>query len=319
MKPSIVVLTDFSPAAKRPRPYAAVLAAPLGAEVHLVHTYPTPPMTSRVGKVMHTTNKRYVRQQRHSLEQVATDFPVSATAETVEAGWDEAMQQVLDKYHPMLLMVGLTTTHGQFDEWLNNRTLLLARETGYPLLLVPARLPDTAPHAPKCVALAVDDRPFTLALKTKAIAALFDALATEIVTVTVVPAAGWNGSGQGHLTTQQSGLAAMMPRSQLHQMVGPEPAPGILQAVQELSADVLALLDIGHGWVHKLVIDSVIDQVLRATLVPVLLLSAPANFLNDYGYPVPARPERRSRHEQPPDRAKPVAADRHWLSRVEYG
>ena len=70
-------------------------------------------MTSRVGKVMHTTNKRYVRQQRHSLEQVATDFPVSATAETVEAGWDEAVQQALDKYHPMLLMVGLTATHGQ--------------------------------------------------------------------------------------------------------------------------------------------------------------------------------------------------------------
>ena len=86
---------------------------------------------------------------------------------------------------------------------------------------------------------------------------------------------------QGHLAAQQSGLATMMPRSQLHKMVGPEPAPGILQAVQELSADVLALLDIGHGWVHKLVSDSVIDQVLRATPVPVLLLSAPADFLND--------------------------------------
>lgn len=281
MKPSIVVLTDFSPAAERARAYAAVLAAPLGAEVHLVHVYPTPPMTARVGKVMHATNKRYVRQQRHSLEQVATDFPVSATAETVEADWDEAVRQALDKYHPMLLMAGLTATHGPFDEWQSNRTLPLARETGYPLLLVPARLPDAALQAPKCVVLAVDNHPFALAPETKALATLFDALATEIVTVTVVPAAGWNGGGQGHLAAQQSGLAAMMPRSQLHQMVGPEPAPGILQAVQELSADVLALLDIGHGWVHKLVSDSVIDQVLRAKPVPVLLLSAPADFLND--------------------------------------
>ena len=130
------------------------------------------------------------------------------------------------------------------------------------------------------MALAVDDRPFTLALETKAIATLFDALATEIVTVTLVLAAGWNGSGQGHLAAQKSGLAAMMPRSQLHQMVGPEPAPSILQAVQSLSADLLALLDIGHGWVHKLVIDSVINQVLRATPVPVLLF-APADYLND--------------------------------------
>ena len=281
MKPSILVLTDFSPAAGRARAYAAVLAAPLGAEVHLVHVYPTPPLVSRVGKVMRATSKRYVRQQRHSLEQVAADFPVSATVETVEADWDEAVQQALDKYRPVLLMAGLTATHGQFDEWLSNRTLPLAREMGYPLLLVPARLPDAALHAPKCVVLAVDDRPFALAPETKAIATLFDALATEIVTVTVMPAAGWNGGRQGHLAAQQSGRAAMMPRSQLHKMVGPEPAPGILQAVQELSADVLALIDVGHGWVHQLVIDSVVDQVLRATPVPVLLLSAPADFLDD--------------------------------------
>jgi len=141
MKPSIVVLTDFSPAAERARAYAAVLAAPLGAEVHLVHVYPTPPMTARVGKVMHATNKRYVRQQRHSLEQVATDFPVSATAETVEADWDEAVRQSLDKYHPMLLMAGLTATHGPFDEWQSNRTLPLVRETGYPRYWCPRACP----------------------------------------------------------------------------------------------------------------------------------------------------------------------------------
>ena len=281
MKPSILVLTDFSLAAERARAYAAVLAAPLGAEVHLVHVYPTPPMTSRVGKVMHATNKRYVRQQRHSLEQVATDLSVSATAETVEADWDKAVQQALDQYRPVLLMAGLTATHGPFDEWLSNRPVPLARETGYPLLLVPAHLPDAALHAPKCMVLAVDDRPFALAPETKALATLFDVLATEIVTVTVVPAAGWNGGGQGHRAAQQSGLAAMMPRSQMHLMVGPEPAPGILQAVQELSADVLALVDVGHGWVHRLVIDGVIDQVLRATPVPVLLLSALADLLDD--------------------------------------
>ena len=98
MKPSIVVLTDFSPAAERARAYAAVLAAPLGAEVHLVHVYPTPPMTSRVGKLMHATSKRYVRPQRHWLEQVAVDSPVSATAETVEAGWAEASK--MRRYGP---------------------------------------------------------------------------------------------------------------------------------------------------------------------------------------------------------------------------
>ncbi|WP_310394184.1 universal stress protein [Hymenobacter sp.] len=281
MKPSIVVLTDSSPAAEQARAYAAVLAAPLGAVVHLVHVYPTPPMTSRVALVMHATHEHYVRQERRALEQLAADYPVPATADTLEAGWDEAVQQALDKYRPLLLVAGLTATHGQFDEWLSNRTLPLARETGYPLLLVPAHLPAAALHPPRRLALAVEDRLFVLTPEAQAIAALFDALATEIVTVTVVPTAGGQGGEEGLWAARRSGLAAIMPRSQPHKVVGPEPAPGILRAVQELSADVVALVDVGHGWVHKLLIDSVIEQVLRATPVPVLLLSAPVDFLDE--------------------------------------
>ena len=281
MKPSIVVLTDSSAAAKQARAYAAVLAAPLGADVHLVHVYPTPPMTSRVAVIMKATRSRYVRQERRALEHLAAAYPVPATTDTLEGGWDEAVQQALAKYRPLLLVAGLTATDGAFDEWLGNRTLPLARETGYPLLLVPEHLPAAALALPRILALAVEDRPFTLVPQAQAVAALFDALATEIITVTVVPAAGWEGGGQGHLAAQQSGLAAMMPRSQLHKMVGPEPAPGIMQAVEELSADLLALVDVGHGWMHKLLNDSVIEQVLRHTSVPVLLLSVPAAGLEE--------------------------------------
>ena len=280
MKPSIVVLTDSSAAAKQARAYAAVLAAPLGAEVHLVHVYPTPPMTSRVAVMMEATKERYLQQERRALEQLAADYPVPATADTLEGSWDEAVQQALDKYRPLLLVAGLTATRGQFDEWLSNRTLPLARETGCPLLLVPANLPATALHPPRRLALAVEDRPFVLAPGMAALAALFDALTTEIIPVTVAPEAGWEGGEEGLWAAQRSGLAATMPNCQLHQVVGPEPAPAILKAVQELSADVLALIDVGHGWMHKLLINSVIEQVLRETTVPVLLLSAPTDFLD---------------------------------------
>ena len=281
MKPSIVVLTNSSAAAKQARAYAAALAAPLGAEVHLVHVYPTPPMTSRVAVVMEATKERYVRQERRALEQLADAYPVPATADTLEGTWDEAVQQALDKYRPLLLVAGLTATDGQFDEWLSNRTLPLARETGYPLLLVPACLPATALHPPRRLALAVEDRPLVLAPETRALATLFDALATDIIPVTVAPEAGWEGGDEALRAAQRSGLAATMPHCQLHQVVGPEPAPALLQAVEELSADVLALIDVGHGWMHKLLTDSVIEQVLRKTTVPVLLLSAPTDLLND--------------------------------------
>ncbi|OGX85413.1 hypothetical protein BEN47_14960 [Hymenobacter lapidarius] len=281
MKPNLVVLTDSSPAAKQARAYAAVLAAALGAEVHLVHVYPTPPMTSRVAVVLQATNKRYVRQERRALEQLAADFPVPATADTLETGWDEAVQQALNQYRPLLLVAGLTATHGQFDEWLSNRTLPLARETGYPLLLVPAHLPAEALHPPRRLVLAVENRPFALTPQAKELSTVFDALATEIITVTVVPGLEPEGGEQGLLAARQSGLAGMMPRSPLHQVVGAAAAPGILEAGQELSADVVAMIDVGHGWAHKLLVDSVIEQVLREVSVPLLLLSAPKAFLDE--------------------------------------
>nr|WP_233169352.1 universal stress protein [Hymenobacter sp. BT523] len=65
-----------------------------------------------------------------------------------------------------------------------------------------------------------------------------------------------------------------MPSCGLHKVVGEEPAPGLLHAVADLEADWLALLDLGHGLWHKLFSGSVIDQVLRRTPVPVLLLTA---------------------------------------------
>ena len=274
MKPSIVVLTDFSPAAERALAYAAVLAGPLAAEVHVVNVYSPPPMTSRLAAVLYATNARYLRERRRTLEKAVADLPGPVTTELMEADWDTAVTEALAQYEPMLLVVGLTATDGTLDEWLSNRPLPLARQTGYPLLLVPQHLPNAALRPPRCLALAVTDAPFTLAPNAQRVAPLLDALGTAIVTVCVVPAAKWATGEHGLRAARACGLAAAMPASRLHAVVGEAPATGILQAVAELDADLLALVDRGHGWLHHLAVDSVFDQVLRDTPVPVLLLAA---------------------------------------------
>lgn len=277
MKPSIVVLTDFSPAAERALAYAAVLAAPLAAEVHLVHVYSPPPMNSRVTMVLHATNARYLRERRRSLAVAAASLPGTATTDLLESDWDEAVEETLDKYHPLLLVAGLTATDGPLDEWLSNRTLPLARQTGYPLLLVPQHLPAAALRPPHCLALAVADEAFTLVPQAIRAAPLLNALGTKIVTVCVLPASKWASGQHGLRAARQCGLAATMPTSELHTVLSEAPATGILRAVDELAADVLALVDRGHGWLHNLTVDSVFDQVLRDTTVPVLLLAAEAS------------------------------------------
>jgi nucleotide-binding universal stress UspA family protein len=272
MKPNLLVLTDFSPAAERARAYAAVLAASLGAEVQLLHVYPPLLPLTRVGQVMHATNAHYVRRQRHALDATAAALPVPATAATIEMDWDEAVREALEVHQPLLLIAGLTATDGKLDEWFSNRCLPLAHQTGYPLLLVPEHLPNAALHPPRCLALAVRDQPFTLTPAAAALAPVLVALGTAVVPVLVVPL------GQGHAgrralqAWQDSGLLGSAPRTSLHRVEREEPAAGIRHAVTTLSADVLALLDPGHGWVTKLFGGSVIDEVLRHTQVPVLLL-----------------------------------------------
>ncbi|AWM31714.1 universal stress protein [Hymenobacter nivis] len=277
MKPTLLVLTDSSPAAEQARAYAAVLAAPLGAEVHLLHVYPTPPMTSRVGAVIQATNARYVRRERHALETVAAEMPVPATATTVATDWAEAVQQALDAYHPLLVIAGLTATDGLLDEWLSNRALPLAHATGYPLLLVPEHLPPAALRPPRCLVLAVREKPFTLTPEGLALVPYFEALNASIVPTSVSLPGELNTGRYGLAAARECGLTAALADSNLYRVEAGSPAAGLRQAVEELSADGLVLLDPGHGWVNKLFGESIIDEVLRHTQVPVLLLATQEN------------------------------------------
>ncbi|SFP94567.1 universal stress protein [Hymenobacter arizonensis] len=273
MKPSLLVLTDSSPAAERARAYAAVLAAPLGAEVHLLHVYPTAPTTARIGEVMRAANARYVLQERQALEAVAAAMPGPTTAATVAQSWDEAVEEALAQHQPLLVVAGLTATNGMLDEWLSNRALPLAHDTGYPLLLVPQHLPAAALRPPRCLALGVRDQYFTLTPEALALAPLLAALAAAVVPTTVARPDEPNAGRHGLTAAQECGLTPALAGSSPYRVVADEPAAGLRQAVKELAADVLVLLDPGHGWVSKLFGGSVIDEVLRHTAVPVLLLA----------------------------------------------
>lgn len=132
-----------------------------------------------------------------------------------------------------------------------------------------------AMHPPRRVVLALEaDQAFTLEPAATAVVPVLRALECEIVSVTVKPPGAPAGTGAGFAAAQACGLAAAVPGGALHPMLSELPASGVLQAVHDLHADLLVLLDQGHGWMHKLFSGSVIDHVLRYTKVPVLLLSA---------------------------------------------
>jgi nucleotide-binding universal stress UspA family protein len=275
MKPNFVVLTDSSPAGIQAQAYAAALAAPLGAELHLVHVFSQLPITTlEYGLTMPIMDVGYVRELRQALANDAATLGVPATAEVIETDWYEAVQQALDTHHPLLLIAGLTATHGRLEEWLNNRALPLAHHTGYPLLLVPEHLPAANLKPPRRLVLAFEDRAFILTPEARALAPLLAALGCEVLATTVFPPEDATSGDAGWRSAQRCGLGAALAHGTLHRVVDARPAAGIWQATDELAADMLALLDQGHGWVHKMFSGSTIARAVRFSQVPVLLLSA---------------------------------------------
>jgi nucleotide-binding universal stress UspA family protein len=271
MKPTFVVLTDATPADEPTLAYAAALAAPLGASLHLVHVLDTPLVTTLdYGPPLPDT--RYAQAVRATLTQAAASLPVPVTIEIIEGDWQGAHEQALATYQPALLLAGLTATDGPLDEWLRNRALPLAHQTVYPVLLVPEYLPKAAVRPPRRAVLAVEDQAFQLTPPAQALAPLLDKLACAITPVTVLRPGHELGGGAGLAAVQHCGLAATLAHSALHRVRDARPASGIWLAADELEADLVILLDQGHGWVHKLLSGSVIADVLRYSQVPVLLL-----------------------------------------------
>ncbi|WP_158022983.1 hypothetical protein, partial [Hymenobacter coccineus] len=70
-----------------------------------------------------------------------------------------------------LVLAGLTATDGPLDGLLSNRALPLPHQTGYPLLLVPERLPAARPAPPALVlaGLTATDGPLDGLLSNRAL------------------------------------------------------------------------------------------------------------------------------------------------------
>jgi nucleotide-binding universal stress UspA family protein len=281
MQPTFVVLTDFSPAGDRACAYAAALAAPLGAALHLVHVFSLPFTSPRMAVAMRAASAAHVLEDSQLLQQKAGELPLPATTQVIEADWAGAVAQVLAEYHPLLLVAGLTATDGPFDEWVSNRPLPLAYQTGYPLLLVPENLPEAALHPPRRLLLAVEDRPFQLSPEAQLLGPQLDVLGCQVFVATVRPPDAPPASQAGLRAAWQCGLALAFTKAELRQVVDARPASGIWQAADELEADLVVLLDQGHGWAHKVFSGSVIADVIRFSQVPVLLLAAHLGAEND--------------------------------------
>lgn len=276
MPPTFVVLTNLTPAAAHAARYAAALGAPWRAHLRLLHLYHDPVLDPELVSITTGPAYRSQAQTLATLDELALRLPAEAEAVLSVSPAPAAIADAVRRYQPLLLVAGLSSEADLLDQFLHNQLVPMLRATHLPVLLVPKTAPLVG--LPRRVALAVDAEPFTPNAASRAVAPL---LAAWPATYTVVHVAFANEPeafpGQRALgNVRLSELLAADTPLELYQESHVTPAAGILQAVEDVQADLLVLVARPRNFLGRLFRRGVTAQVLRHCRVPVLLLPAEA-------------------------------------------
>ena len=277
MNPSIVVLTNLSEAAEKTARYAAVLGAPLHAHLALLHFYHDPVMLApELAVVAVAQTDRNYADAAAGMQALAQRLPGTAEVMVSARPMPDAVVEAVQRYHPLLLAMGLSPEHDFLDELLHNQVLPILRATHQALLLVPEAAP--APVVPRRVLLALDVEPFRLNAAGQQLAPLLAAWQAAYTVTHVV-------DGHEPVTPpRRLALADVRARGvvppdaplQLHQVPGATAADGIIQALADTQADLLVLIARPRSFLGRRFHHSVTAEVLRRSPVPVLLVPAGA-------------------------------------------
>jgi nucleotide-binding universal stress UspA family protein len=276
MNPSFVVLVNLSPAAEQAARYAAVLGAPLHAQLELVNVYQDPMLSPELAFAPVPYFPQMQTDADEALQALAGRLPAAAEATVLVAPLPDAVQEAIARYHPLLLAMSLSPEQGLVDYLLHNHVLPVLRATHLPLLLVPETGPP--PGRPRRVLVAVDGEYFAFGTAALALAPLLASWPAAFSVIHVRPVAT-EAERPGRLARVSGPLRELLPMAaplELYDDAGHDPAAGVLRAVAEAQADLLILIARPRSFRGRLFHRSVTGQVLRGCPVPVLLLPAEA-------------------------------------------
>ena len=283
MNPSIVVLTNLSEAAEKAARYATVLGAPLYAHVALLHFYHDPVMLApELAVVTVAQPDRNYADAAAEMQALAQRLPGPAEVMVSALPMPDAVAEAVQRYHPLLLAMGLSPERDFLDELLHNLVLPVLRATHQPLLLVPEAAP--APLVPRRVLLALDVEPFRLNKAAKKLVPLLAAWQAAYTVTHVVD--GHEPVTPPHRLALADVRASdvVPPDASLWLYQGPDAtaADGIMQALVDTQADLVVLIARPRSFLGCRFHHSVTAEVLRRSPVPVLLLPAEAAEVPDW-------------------------------------
>ncbi|GAA4385802.1 universal stress protein [Hymenobacter koreensis] len=273
MKPTFLVLTDLSVSARRAAYLTAVLAREVGGQVVLLHLEQLPVMEPELGLVV--VPDSYYTQLEHdakaALRELARQLPAPVAVEFSTESLPDVLGDVLGRWQPQLLVMGLAPAHDVVDALLVNQVVPVLRDAGLPLLLVPdGAAQDPAP--PQLVAVATDGDPFQLTPAARALRPLLHRWSPDYCVVHVATPDSPNGSEEALSAVRGCGLLPETASCISYEVQQQPRTAGIVQAVHDVQADLLVLMTRPRTFLSSVFGCGVAAHVASASPVPVLLL-----------------------------------------------
>nr|WP_262908820.1 universal stress protein [Hymenobacter translucens] len=262
----MLVLTDFFPAAGRALDYAAGLAAPLGAQLVLLHVRRDSLLDpdALTGKLANLSPPAV----KLALTRLTEDLPVPAVAEVSHGRVLPAVLDAVSRLQPALVVLGRPDREELPDELTSTTALDLLQNAPSPLLVVPPSRSGSS--VPRRLLLAVDGEPFTLGEFAGPARQLLSGLQAELTVLHCAPEARDSAAALDAAT--QTGLTAEMTKIHVLQVVTDNPADGILTTAQSSDYDAVVMLARRRSVLGRLFHRSVTAQVLLHCSLPVLVL-----------------------------------------------
>jgi nucleotide-binding universal stress UspA family protein len=261
---TIVVPTDFSPAAGHATAYAAQLAQHLGGTIVLLHVYQLPvPMTEYpVLMVTHEDLKKATDEGLQKAREEAESAHPGVPFETESRLGDIAteIEEVCRERNAFAMVVGTKDLSGFERFMFGDTTASLVRNSAYPVIAVPegARY-----HTPKNIVLAtdlqhVDDMP------TDTIRRISQQLQAALHVVHV-DNANENEKASGDLLRRLDGTNATF-----HTVKDEDVSEGLRHYVESNNVDMVLVMPHKHNLYERLFFRGHTKGILHALSVPVM-------------------------------------------------
>ncbi|MCC3159729.1 universal stress protein [Hymenobacter sp. 15J16-1T3B] len=266
---TLLVLTSFFPESRRALRLAAELAQPLGARLVLVHVDQLALLNA---DVRGPEWPEQTAELREALQALADEQPVAADLAIVNDLLPDAVDELLTQYHPALFVLGRPAAAGaDFD--IGAAVLEILRNARVPLLLVPESY--AGPAAPRRVAVAADDEPFSLDRGAEPARQLLRQLPpAQATVVTVVPMQVDESCAAALRHVRLSNLLPDAVPVTAEGFYAQHPADGLLPALAATQADWLLMLARRRSLLGELFHRSVTGRLLGLSPVPVLVVPA---------------------------------------------